>query len=176
MELTKQIFEDFKNRLHYWNKGEGAKDHITANPIFIVQKLERIYGFDPDYCDSFVFVNEDSEWESVTDLFDCLDEDEIKRIVKDADCDTLGDFLLMDKYNQVQVLNEFDYRKVYYKEHWSHVSSHFTREAAAAFIKRKKHDYRQLRIYVEAQPYCWEYNMIIQAILDGKIDFIDGEV
>ena len=57
-------------------------------------------------------------------------------------------------------------------ERWEHVNSHLTKEAAEAFIRRKKHDYRDgLRVYVEAQIYCWEFNEIIKGLLDGRIVF-----
>ena len=50
------------------------------------------------------------------------------------------------------------------------MNSHFTREAAEAFIKRKSHDYRDgLRIYVDANIYCWEFNAIKEALMDGRL-------
>ena len=79
----------------------------------------------------------------------------------------------MDEDDQLVILEDFDFRKVYYKEQWLYVCSHFTREGAEAFIKRKKHDYRQLRIYVESQLHCLEYNSIIKGILEGKIGLIE---
>jgi len=173
MELTKQNFEDFKARLVYWNQGEGAKDHITKNPIFIVQKLERIYGFDSGYSDKSVIVKEDSEFESVEKLFESLDDEQLEKILNNVGCKTTKEFFELTEYCQEEALEAFNYREVYYQEHWLHVCSHFTREAAEAFIQRKKHDYRDLRIYVEAQPYCWEYNSIIKGILDGKIGLIE---
>ena len=50
--------------------------------------------------------------------------------------------------------------------------AHFTQEAADAFIARKKHDFPDgLRVYVDAQTYCWEFNAIKEAILSGRIVF-----
>ncbi len=46
-------------------------------------------------------------------------------------------------------------------------------DAAEAFIKRKKHDYRKgLRVYVDASTYSWELNTIKAAILSGRIGFL----
>ena len=57
-----------------------------------------------------------------------------------------------------------------WKEEWEHVNSHFTKDAAEAFIKRKKHDYREgMRVYVESQYYAWEFNAIKSAILSGRL-------
>jgi len=47
------------------------------------------------------------------------------------------------------------------------VNSHFTRDAAEAFIRRKQHDYGEMRVYVESQYYAWEFEAIKEAILDG---------
>jgi hypothetical protein len=63
------------------------------------------------------------------------------------------------------------WEKVYYADRWEFVSAHFTKEAAEAFINRKKHDYDKLRVYVDCQLYCWEFNAIINGLLDGKIVF-----
>jgi hypothetical protein len=63
------------------------------------------------------------------------------------------------------------WEKVYYDDRWDYVCAHFTKEAAEAFIARKKHDHDELRIYVDCQLYCWEYNAIIEGLLTGKIVF-----
>lgn len=70
---------------------------------------------------------------------------------------------LMESVEDVSVLG--------YARRWEIVNSHFTHEAAQAFIYRKGHDYPPLRIYVEAQIYCWEYEAIKAAILDGTLTY-----
>ena len=41
---------------------------------------------------------------------------------------------------------------------------------------RKMHDYRRgMRVYVEAQVYCWEFNAIIAGLMDGRILFKDTD-
>lgn len=50
------------------------------------------------------------------------------------------------------------------------VKRHYT---ADAFIKRKKHDYDELRVYVDSQYWCWEFNAIKNAILSGKLKYVE---
>jgi hypothetical protein len=58
-----------------------------------------------------------------------------------------------------------------WEEEWEYVNCHFTYAAAEAFIKRKKHDYRELRIYVDSQYWCWEFEAIKAAILNGTLTY-----
>lgn len=100
-------------------------------------------------CDDYVWVNYD---------LDCKEADERTTRRLDALDDGFG-------------RNLRGWEKVYYIDIWQYVCSHFTKEAAEAFIARKKHDYDQLRIFVDCQMYCWEYNAIVEGLLDGKIVF-----
>ena len=174
MELTKENFKDFVERLFIDQKG----DHITADPIFTVQKLNRTYGFDSEYQDEWVIVVDESEFDSMKEVVENLEavaEEEMETLLELTECETKEDFLKLDSWNQMDALNDnrvspcVEYRKVYYKEDWVHVNSHFTKEAAEAFIQRKKHDYKELRVYVEAQVHCWEYNAIIKGLVNGDI-------
>ncbi|MNN73478.1 hypothetical protein D3C81_1895980 [compost metagenome] len=51
------------------------------------------------------------------------------------------------------------------------MNSHFTKDAAEAFIRRKKHDYGEMRVYVESQYYALEFEAIKSAILDGTLTY-----
>ncbi len=164
-KLTQEAFDDFIARLRHHNRGPGVDDHCTANPLFIVQKLRRITGIDTDYDPQFFWTDQGGEVEYDTpeefaqalaefvaeggehDDFDPDHDDEVKS----------GDVTL--------------FQKIGYQEIWEYECAHFTKEAAKAFIKRKKHDHRKLRIYVESQYWCWEFNMIVQALLDGRLTF-----
>jgi len=148
MELTKETFDDFVNRLRYHNKGEGVNDHCTANPVFIVQKRERVYGFDSDYVSDYVWINADNDHAEA-------DERTARRL------DALYDDGRCTK----------EWKRVYYVDRWDYVCAHFTKEAATAFITRKGHDYEGLRVWVDSQYWCWEFNAIINGLLDGKITF-----
>jgi len=155
MELTKETFDDFISRLKFHNQGQGVDDHCTRDPIFIVQSRKRVYGFDPQYEGDYV-------WCDTANEHDEADSRTAKRLdALDDDCRKTG-----------------KWEKVYYADRWDYVCAHFTKEAAEAFVARKKHDHDELRIYVECQIYCWEYNAIIKGLLEGKIVFqgADGEV
>ena len=148
MELTKEIFDDFIARLRYHNQGGGVDEHCTANPIFLVQKRERVYGFDSDYVDDYVWINADN---------DHVEADE--RTAKRLDALDHGGHDIKS------------WGKVCYVDRWEYVSAHLTKEAAKAFIARKKNDYQELRVYVDCQYYCWEFNTIVEGLLSGKIGF-----
>jgi hypothetical protein len=149
LELTKETFDDFVSRLRYHNKGEGVNDHCTRDPIFIVESRKRIYGFDPQYGGDYYV------WSDTDDREREADARTAKRL------DALDD----------DGRDTGKWEKVYYQDRWEYVCSHFTKEAAEAFVARKKHDYDELRVYVDCQLYCWEYNAIIEGLLSGKIAF-----
>lgn len=148
MELTTDTFNDFVSRLRYHNKGEGVNEHCTRDPIFIVQSRKRIYGFDPQYEGDYVWVDSNNEHAEA-------DPRTAKRLdaLEDAGRSFKG------------------WKKVYYADRWDYVCAHFTKEAAQGFIARKKHDHDELRIFVDCQLYCWEYNAIVEGLLAGKIVF-----
>lgn len=148
MELTKATFEDFITRLKHHHRGEGVSDHCTRDPLFIVQKRERVYGFDSAYVSDYVWINAEQDHREA-------DERTARRLdaLDDGDRET------------------GQWEKIYYADRWEHVCSHMTKEGAEAFIRRKGHDYDELRVYVECQIYCEEINGIINGLLDGKIAF-----
>lgn len=168
MGLTREYFDDFVKRLRYHNEGEGVEDHCTANPIFIVQKKEIISGIDNDFDPAFFWVNADGEGEySDEEMKDALEE------IFDGEEDGPDEYDL-DHDDEITCNSgkKTLFRKVGYIERWEYVCAHFTKEAAEAFIGRKKHDYRELRIYVDCQYHCWEFNTIVDGLLSGKIGFI----
>jgi hypothetical protein len=78
-----------------------------------------------------------------------------------------------DESDQWYVLAELPEHTVTgWDDRWEYVNAHFTHAAAEAFIKRKKHDYRDgMRVYVESQYYAWEFEAIKAAILDGTLTY-----
>lgn len=148
MGLEKETFDDFISRLKYHNQGEGVKDHCTANPIFIVQKRVRVYGFDSEYVSDYVWCNEEQDH-------------------KEANVVTARRLDALDDDGRATG----DWEKIYYVDRWEYVCAHLTKEAAEAFIARKGHDYEGLRVWVDSQYWCWEFNAIIKALLDGKVIF-----
>ena len=168
--LTAETWADFVARLHHDIKGEGVREHCTADAVFLVQHaVEQLV---PDGYDGTPVIFDGCEHtETVQDFFDgCCEETKAKL---NASCD--GSFLDADAYNQKQALEEHlpDYSLLYVTTRWETLNQHFTKDAAEAFIKRKKHDYRKgLRVYVDCSCYSWELNAIKEAILAGRIGFI----
>jgi len=147
-ELTKETFDDFITRLKFHHRGEGVREHFTCDPLFIVQSRERVVGLDSAYCDDYIWINAENDHAEAdtrtANRLDALDDDGRKTGA---------------------------WEKVYYIDRWEYVSAHLTKEAAEAFIARKKHDHDELRVYVDCQLCCWEFNAIIEGLLDGKITF-----
>ena len=169
-ELTAETWADFVQRLSHDCVGEGVSDHCTANAVFVVEQLvEDVvpdgYGGYPiifDGCDSSQKPNEF--------FADCCDETKAKL---NESCD--GSFLEADGYDQEAALKNHlpEYSLLYVRERWEFLNQHFTKDAADAFIKRKKHDYcKGLRVYVDSTYYSWELNTIKEAILAGRIGLL----
>lgn len=106
-------------------------NQYTADPIFIVQKFERTYGFDPAYCEDTVFL----ECEH--------DHDE-------ADLEEWG--LTEDEAREENGLTETGFT-----DDWVFVNAHFTRKSADNFIKSNSHRFpKGLRVYVDSMHRCPE--------------------
>ena len=178
--MGKTEFEEFKKRLYFHNRDrEGVDRHITANPIFNVQTKERIYHIEFSEAEGIIYVDSDEpeySYDSIEELYDSLSENDsetyhkLKKYCDDEDIDF--DELYTDEQIDI-VENELNIHRCGYIEQWRYVNSHLTREGAEEFIKRKKHDYGEMRIWVGSQNLCWEFNDIIKGILDGEIGYID---
>ncbi|WP_336346559.1 hypothetical protein [Pseudomonas monsensis] len=93
-----------------------------------------------------------------------LDDEERAEINQALMADRECSFMDLDEDDQWEYLAECDEHTVTcWKKRWEIVDSHFTRDAAEAFIRRKQHDYSEMRVYVESQNYAWEF----EAIKDG---------
>lgn len=168
-EMTPATFADFVERLRYHCRGKGVDDHCTADAIFLVERRDLIYGIDKDFTDNRVLTCDDSEWFTPQDYWDDCDEEQRAALNFAAQEYADLDFLSLADHAKWHVLGSLDDHNVYgWGERWTFVNMHFTKEAAEAFIKRKKHDYpKGLRVYVDAQSYCWEFNAIKEALMSG---------
>jgi hypothetical protein len=174
-ELTAESFADFVERLRHHVNGEGVKYHYTADALFTVQAKRYIYGIDKDYTDKWAVCVEDMSWESPAEYWQDASDETRQELDAAANERSSIPFLELDESEQWDLLADLDEHNVVgFDERWDYVNAHFTKEAAEAFVARKKHDYPDgLRIYVEAQVYCWEFNEIIKGLLDGRIAFVD---
>ena len=174
-DLTPALFEDFRQRLVHHCRGEGVRDHCTADAIFIVQAKRLVYGIDTGYTGNSVVIHGDRKHFSPQEYWDDLNEEERAELNEAAQEHSRVDFLELYEDDQWEVLGELeDHTVTGWDSRWEYVNVHFTREAAEAFIQRKAHDYPLgLRIYVDAQLYCWEWNTIKAAIMDGRLGLVD---
>lgn len=161
-DLTEDKFNDFITRLKSHNEGDGVNWHLTSNPVFIVQSLERVCGIDAEYDPDYFWVNSDNEGE-------WGNEDLKEELLGDEDVESGYDEFDIERDDEITRDGKLIYKKIGYVESWEYVNANFTKEGAEAFIKRKSHDYRKLRVYVSSQYFCSEFNMVISGMLDGSI-------
>jgi hypothetical protein len=177
--LDADTWADFVKRLHHDCVGAGVHDHCTANAVFIVQAKRIVYGIDTDYSDNRVLLDHcnEGEWFSPKEFWEGRDRTERSALNKAMQEWAGCQFMKADESNQWCVLGELEgYAVTGWHETWEYVSAHFTKDAADAFIRRKKHDYRKgMRVYVECQYYAWEFNAIKEAILDGTLTYAPKE-
>jgi len=171
--LDAATWADFLSRLRHDCVGPGVYDHCTADAIFIVQAKRIIYGIDTDYSDNRVLIDHcnEGEWFSPKEFWEDRDHDARVALNKAMQDWSSCQFMKADESDQWYVLGELQGHSVTgWHETWQYISAHFTKDAAEAFIRRKKHDYRRgMRVYVESQYYSWEFNAIKEAILNGTL-------
>lgn len=171
-KLDQATFDDFVARLRHDCVGDGVTQHYTAHAIFIVQDRVEVFGIDRAYASKTVIIDQDQDtWHSPDDYYndECFEDDYRERLddlAKEISGLSFLEMLYQDKLN---LLESEGLTVTGHGERWEYVCSHFTNDAAQAFIDRKKHDYRELRIVVEAQSYCWEFEAIKRALIYGQL-------
>jgi hypothetical protein len=99
-------------------------NRCTAEPIFVVQELQRTWGMDSHWSDNYAWLCQDEDMQEADDeQFAVLERGELPE----------GDDI---------------WEKVYYKDSWVAVQAFFTEAAAQDFINRESHNHTELRIYV----------------------------
>lgn len=171
-DLDKETFDDFVSRLRHDCEGEGVKDHCTACAIFTVQSRRLIAGIDLDYASERAAFIEDRKYFSPDEFYDDCDELQAQLDAYALDsygsAEKFSDLGESEKWDAISECEEVTVTGIDWR--WEHVNSHFTKDAAEAFIRRKKHDYRDgLRVYVDAQVYCWEFEAIKSALMSGRL-------
>ncbi|MFJ3110370.1 hypothetical protein [Pseudomonas putida] len=176
-ELTPETWADFVQRLRHDCIGEGVQDHHTADAMFIVQARRLVSGIDKDFTQDLVLIHDDREWFTPEDYWEGLGEAEREELDRSMLGAVGKKFLEAAESERWQLLGDLpDHTVVGYQETWEFVNTHFTKEAAEAFIQRKKSDYRKgLRVAVESQYWAWEFNAIKNAILTGRLQLVDSQ-
>lgn len=171
--LDAATWADFVTRLRYDCNGERVRDHCTAAAIFIVEARRIVCGLDMDYTEQRMVYWDSGESTaySIKEYWSDLSSYQKSQLNKKMQDWSECQFMKADESDQWYVLGELeDHTVTGWDERWEYINAHFTHAAAEAFIKRKKHDYREgMRIYVESQYYAWEFNAIKEAILDGTL-------
>jgi len=120
-----EIAQLFQTQDHNW--------HMTANPMYLVEKKVLDYGFDSEYCSDFKWIDKGGG-EGLE-----VDDKELIAQLEAAD----DNFELEEKFP--------DYERVYYRERWEFVTMFFTEKNAREFIERNAHKYGgELRLYVDS--------------------------
>ena len=177
-ELTKDSFNDFIERMHRQVRGDGVNDHCTADATFVVQCKRLISGIDKDYTDNTcLFIDGEPCFDF--DGFICdFDDEEVNELIEQGapissnesgfECSDIREL-----FDWVEDEKGSDWNATHtgYDWKWEYVNHHMTKEAAEAFIKRKSHDYGELRVFVDSAYWCWELKAIMNGLLDGKIVF-----
>jgi hypothetical protein len=171
--MTEDYFNDFIKRLKYHNIGDGVDDHCTANPIFNVMKRRIISGIDFDYTDNrLIYSLDDTDYyfRSYQEFYNNLDEQDKLKLDKLSQVWSRDVFLNLNDNDKIYVIGRFDedLNVVGFEEEWEYVNSHLTREGAEDFIKACKNK-ENYEIHVESLCKCKEFNMIIEALLQGKL-------
>lgn len=100
---------------------------ITSHPIFIVQEKRRVYGFDTDYSDEAVWV----------------DEEGIELSTADAE-------LAEQRYELGDEGNPDTWTRTAYKDFWEFKTACFTRQGCEDYIAANRSHLFEPRIYVES--------------------------
>ena len=115
------------NKMHEIGKRIRTQDGAcTRDPMFVVQRKVRDYGYDTDYCESCVWLDTSNDYVEAT-------PEEAAKL--DDDCNALGSGWEWAGYN----------------DRWEFITVFFTRASAEAFIERHGHRWRgEVRIFVES--------------------------
>jgi hypothetical protein len=125
MTMTPEIID----RLKYIQQELKTQDNrYTADPIFLVQEKERIWGMDSEYVDDYVWYNTEDQCEA--------DEEEAKEFDR-----------LDDEIENIPSA----WSKCWYFDKWIAVQSFFTEKAAQDYIDSQYYRHRgELRIYADS--------------------------
>lgn len=102
-------------------------DHITSDPMFLVQQKIIDWGIDSEYSDNYKWTDVNNEYMEA--------EGQMKKT--------------LDKMEDDGAVPE-NWRKCYYRERWEYVQCFFTQEAADNFLKRQAHNMNEARVYVDS--------------------------
>lgn len=121
----------------------------TAEPIYIVQQRQRMYGIDPDLCDDGEIV-----W---MDLMN--DHEEIKGEEAKS---------LEEAYQESLEIPE-NYTRTGYMDTWEFVQPFFTKKGAEDYIEVNRHRLTDPRIYVDSAYRNYEWQEVRKRLLTTEL-------
>ncbi|MCU4548396.1 ead/Ea22-like family protein [Acinetobacter pittii] len=177
--FTPETWAEFTQQLkNSWENDNAGTD----SPIFVVQSKNIVWGLDPTHdsveITNIVDVDQESKYKSVEEFYDSLkaaEKHDLNGLAIDEE-DEL--FLDVKVSTQINILSEWNERNVYIchgKYFWEDINCHLTRSAAEAFIKRKSHDYGELRVFVKSLYWCDEFKNLLNAIINGEVGLTSKE-
>ena len=171
--FTPETWAEFTQQLkNSWEKDNAGTD----SPIFVVREKKIVWGLDPA-SDSVEITNivdadDESTYKSIDDFFESLkatDKHALNGLAIEEE-DEL--FLDVKASTQINILSDWNERNIHIchgKYFWEDVNCHLTRSAADAFIKRKSHDFGELRVFVKSLYWCEEFKNLLNAIISGEV-------
>jgi hypothetical protein len=123
-------------------------NEITSDPIFIVQKKIRIYGYDPSQVDCC------TAW---------VDDEGIET---DKYMDAYFESIYDDKGHTEIDDDGITYKRVHYIDRYEFVQPFFTRKAAESFINANAHNLTEPRIYVDSAYRNHEWQAIRKMLME----------
>lgn len=119
MDKIKKIIDNLK-----------TQDNLCmGDPIFIVQQKKEIIGLDPAYSDEVIWLDENNEYEEITD------PEKIKELNEYYDC---------------TFLERRGYTRTAKMETWEFVTACLTRKGCEDYIAAMKHRLKEPRIFVDS--------------------------
>lgn len=169
--LTKETFDEFIQRLKYSYSEKGCC--ATSHPVFQVREKYKEWGIGDDYNnDGWAYILDDCQFFSKSEFIQHLSDNfDLSSEEAGQLNNLLPDDLLEASKKYVEGGFICNYRIIERV-----IGSHFTIEAAEAFIKRKQHDYQKLFVYVESAYWCWEFKEIVTALLDDRLIYQEPKV
>ncbi|MGX9459469.1 hypothetical protein ACWU37_21295 (plasmid) [Photobacterium damselae subsp. damselae] len=177
--LTQDTFTDFVSRLKHGQSDSEVPRHCTSHPVFSVQEETTIWRRENSSCytiDTLLINSWDGNSYDNYEQFLCSIEDneersQLKAHIFEENVDTSDLMELAEAINNYD--SSYEAEALFGEKVWRHINTHLTKEAAEAFISRKKHDYGKLRTYVLSAYWCWELQAVIDGMCNGSIQYVD---
>jgi hypothetical protein len=125
---------------------------ITADPIFIVEQRDRIYGMDTSLgCDTCLLDDDYNEMDE-KDLAEYREQyaDELKRFAEDNGIEVDDEDFMVHFLTQTDDSScaRFNVTYTSYVDRWTFVTACFTNKEAERYIEENRHNLKEPRVFV----------------------------